>query len=154
MKNFTKKIFSSPLSVHVNLQNKAAHFLSPVSCGVHWAKLLFFSLQWVIEEGQWTPRIWHRPLVLQCQLIHKQASCPCSTAWGSLVPFSMKLLLINILFNIFFFALVSWSVFSSVAQLYSYPILVYPVNLKVIYYMFPVLFQVYVSVECSKSKWL
>lgn len=42
--------FSSPLSVHVNLQNKAANLLSPVSCGVHSAKVHFVPLQWAIRK--------------------------------------------------------------------------------------------------------
>lgn len=49
MQNSTNGFFSGPLSVHVNLQNKAAYLLSPVSCGVRWAKARFVPLGRVVR---------------------------------------------------------------------------------------------------------
>lgn len=50
MQNSTNGFFSGPLSVHVNLQNKAAYLLSPVSCVVHWAKAHFVPLRHVVRR--------------------------------------------------------------------------------------------------------
>lgn len=43
-------VFSSPLSIHVNFQNKAAYLLSPVSCGVCWTKARFIPLGCVFRR--------------------------------------------------------------------------------------------------------
>lgn len=42
--------FSDPLTIQVNIQNKAADLHSPVSCGMHSAKAHFVPLWWVIKR--------------------------------------------------------------------------------------------------------